>query len=303
MIEKIYIPTMGRADVQITYDNLPEKYRKMVMFVVPYEERDDYGKYDRKQILVTDKGLKGIARTREFICKKAGKIRFSMIDDDVIFYRRNQKYYSDYGKKSNMKSSKRKFTKKDFDVMFNLFDSWMDDDYIHIGHRRANLPPLNKSHNDISFFNYIHHINGNLLSKIIKDIDWTLCEVGEDANFMFEYLSRGFKNRKSCEFSAHWDSFQEGGCAVYRDAKFHNREHKKLLKRWGPDAVFIRVKNFMAQGTHGHNIGKINEYSYKPRYIYKLGLQENAIKNDEKDKLMVHTHREKFNEELGEKLK
>ena len=110
MIEKIYIPTMGRADVQITYDNLPEKYRKMVTFVVPYEERDDYGKYDRKQILATDKGLKGIARTREFICRDAGKIRFSMIDDDVIFYRRNQKYYSDYGKKSNMKSSKRKFT-------------------------------------------------------------------------------------------------------------------------------------------------------------------------------------------------
>ena len=297
MIEKIYIPTMGRADVQITYDNLPEKYKKMVMFVVPYEERDDYGKYDRKQILVTDKGLKGIARTREFICKKAGKIRFSMIDDDVIFYRRNQKYYSDYGKKSNMKSSKRQFTKKDFDVMFNLFNSWMDDDYIHIGHRRANLPPLNKSHNDISFFNSIHHINGNLLSTIIDDINWTLCEVGEDANFMFEYLSKGFKNRKSCEFSAHWDSFQEGGCAVYRDAEFHNSEHRKLQKKWGADVV--KSKEMMAQGTYGHNIGVIQEFSYKPKLIRKRALFRHGMEND----VMVNQPKKVFNEELGEKLK
>tara|TARA_R110002074_G_scaffold379517_2_gene557798 strand:+ start:492 stop:1385 length:894 start_codon:yes stop_codon:yes gene_type:complete len=297
MIEKIYIPTMGRADVQITYDNLPEKYRKMVMFVVPYEERDDYGKYDRKQILATDKGLKGIARTREFICRVAGKIRFSMIDDDVIFYRRNQKYYSDYGKKSNMSKSKRQLTEEDFDEMFELFNKWMDEGYIHIGHRRANLPPLNKSHNDISFFNSIHHINGNLLSKIIDDINWTLCEVGEDANFMFEYLSRGFINRKSCEFPAHWDSFQEGGCAVYRDAKFHNSEHRKLQKKWGEEVV--KSKEMMAQGTYGHNIGVIHEFSYKPKKIRKRALFRHGMEND----VMVNQPKKVFNEELGEKLK
>ncbi len=30
MIETLYIPTMGRTDTQVTYDNLPQKYRDMV---------------------------------------------------------------------------------------------------------------------------------------------------------------------------------------------------------------------------------------------------------------------------------
>ena len=298
MIEKIYIPTMGRADVQITYDNLPEKYKKIVMFVVPYEERDDYSKYDRKQILVTDKGLKGIARTREFICRNAKKTRFSMIDDDVIFYRRNQKYYSDLGKKSNMDKSKRQMTEQDFDEMFELFNKWMDEGYMHIGHRRANLPPLKKSHDDICFFNSVHHIDGNKLSNIINDINWTLCEVGEDANFMFEYLSRGFINRKSCEFCVHWDSFQEGGCAMYRDSKFHNKEHRKLQKKWGSDLVLVR-KEMVAQGTHGHNIGTITEFTYRPKRKRKLWLQEHGLKTDE----LVNSPNKIFDKELGEKLK
>ena len=171
MIETLYIPTMGRTDTQVTYDNLSQKYRDMVLFVIPHHERNDY-KYDKKQLLVTPKDIKGIAATREFICRHAGEKRFSMIDDDVIFYRRNQKYYVDYKKTSNMDKSKRQMTEQDFDEMFELFNKWMDDGYIHIGHRRANLPPSRKSYDDICFFNSIHHIDGKKLKPIINMIDW-----------------------------------------------------------------------------------------------------------------------------------
>ena len=290
MIETLYIPTMGRTDTQITYDNLPQKYRDMVLFVIPHHERNDY-KYDKKQLLVTPKDTKGIAATREFICRHAGKKRFSMIDDDVIFYRRNQKYYSDLGKKSNMDKSKRQMTEQDFDEMFELFNKWMDEGYTHIGHRRANLPPLKKSHDDICFFNSVHHIDGNKLSNIINDINWTLCEVGEDANFMFEYLSMGFINRKSCEFCVHWDSFQEGGCAMYK-------EHRKLQKKWGGHLVLVR-KEMVGQGTHGHNIGTITEFTYRPKRMRKLWLQENGLKTDE----LVNSPNKIFDKELGEKIK
>ena len=39
MIEKIYIPTLGRVDNQITYDNLPQKYKDIVTLVVTESER------------------------------------------------------------------------------------------------------------------------------------------------------------------------------------------------------------------------------------------------------------------------
>ena len=277
MIETLYIPTMGRSDNQITYDKLSYKYQKKVVFVIPKDEWSSMTKlYGDNQLLATPDDIKGIAATREFICRYAGKTRFSMIDDDVVFYRRNQKYYSDFDKKSNMDKSKRIATESDLDEMFALFDKWMDEGYIHIGHRRANLPPCKKSYSDICFFNSIHHIDGKKLSKIIDEIDWTFCEVGEDANFMFEYLSKGLINRKSCEFSAHWDSFQDGGCAVYRDSKFHNKEHGKLQKRWSDDLVIMKAE-IIGQGTYGHNIGTIKEFIYKPKLMRKMWLQEQKL--------------------------
>ena len=125
-----------------------------------------------------------------------------------------------------------------------------------------------------------------------------MCEVGEDANLMFSYLSRGFINRKSCEFSAHWDSFQDGGCAMYRDSKLHNQEHGKLQKRWGKDFVRVRAE-IIGQGTHGHNIGTIKEFTYKPKLMRKLWLQEHGMKTDP----LVHRPREQFQPEIDKRVK
>ena len=38
MIEHIIIPTLGRMDKQITYNNLPKKYQEKVIFVVQAHE-------------------------------------------------------------------------------------------------------------------------------------------------------------------------------------------------------------------------------------------------------------------------
>ena len=77
MIDTLYIPTMGRTDIQITYDNLPYKYQKMVKFVIPKKEfKLMTKKYGDNQLLVTPNKVKGIASTREFICKHAGKQGF-----------------------------------------------------------------------------------------------------------------------------------------------------------------------------------------------------------------------------------
>ena len=78
MIKKIYIPTLGRVDSQITYDNLPQKYKDMVTLVVTESERSLYD-YSCNY-LVTDDNI-GIAKTRKMIMDDAGKINFLMVDD------------------------------------------------------------------------------------------------------------------------------------------------------------------------------------------------------------------------------
>ena len=94
---------------------------------------------------------------------------------------------------------------------------------------------------------------------------------------MLEYLTRGYCNRRSDEFGFQADNYQEGGCSVFRDAKYHNREHEKLRKKF-PD--FVISKERMAQGKHGKNIGMINEFSYKTLKAYSYGKKQKLINGD-----------------------
>ena len=161
MIDKIYIPTFRRVDTQITFDNLPDEYKEKVTMVVQGQERDEY-KYDVEYLVVDDNI--GIAKTRELICRDAGKRRFYMVDDQLILHRRNAKYFD---RESNMDTAKRICIKDDLDEMFSMFHSWMDDEQImHIGHRSSQLPP-GKIYLDNQAITQATMIDGNELSKFI----------------------------------------------------------------------------------------------------------------------------------------
>ena len=280
MIDKIYIPTLGRPEEQVTWDNLPSQLREKVCFVIHEREKDLY-KYDAEYLVLPDE-LDRISKVRKEIIYHADEQRFCMWDDDVIFYRRNRKYYGDLqingeyvtdrlyedGPKKGKPISKWKMELEDFQDMFNQFNGWFDNEktLLHIGHRRTNLPPLGSIADNI-FFNSMHCIDGKKLKPIRDEILWDWCQVGEDANFMLEYLTRGYTNRRTDLYSAHWGSYQDGGCSLYRDAEFHNKEHEKLMARW-PEYVSIR-KEMMAQGRDGENIGMIKEFKYNMKKAYK----------------------------------
>jgi len=85
---------------------------------------------------------------------------------------------------------------------------------------------------------------------------------------------------------------------MYRDSKLHNQEHGKLQKRWGKDFVRVRAE-IIGQGTHGHNIGTIKEFTYKPKLMRKLWLQEHGMKTDP----LVHRPREQFQPEIDKRVK
>ena len=100
-MDRIYIPTFRRVDEQKTFERLPDKYKEKVIMVVQKDERPQY-KYDVEYLEVGN--LIGIAATRNEIYNHAGDSKFMMVDDDIIFHRRNKKYY---GEESNMNGSKR----------------------------------------------------------------------------------------------------------------------------------------------------------------------------------------------------
>ena len=70
MIDKIYIPTIGRNDRQITWNNLSDKWKEKTIIVVDESEYNEYSSL-YPSVLSLPKGMKGIAPIREWIVKQA----------------------------------------------------------------------------------------------------------------------------------------------------------------------------------------------------------------------------------------
>jgi len=233
-MEKIYIPTFKRVDNQITFNELPDKYKEKTILVVQDQEREQY-KYDCEYFVVGNDI--GIAKTRELIYRKAGNKRYAILDDDIIFYRRNKKYH---GFEPSMEKSKRVSTEKDIDDMMKTYNEWMNEGHMHIGCRDESLwPKISYLHNKEIIAN--HFIDGNELFKFIDDVDWDVCQIGEDHLFTIECMRRGYMNRVSDEFLQNrWSSaYDEGGCAEYRTAKYHDDEMMKLAQKY-PEFVTLK---------------------------------------------------------------
>jgi hypothetical protein len=248
---KIYIPTFRRVDKQITFNNLPDKYKESVVMVVQEQERDLYN-YDCEYMVVDDNI--GLTKTRTEIFKNNRDKKFCMVDDDVTFWRRNQKYikevhdgYVDF--KPNMKKvktesdmdrSKRLMEESDFDEMFTEFDDLFDngDTYrpdqpiIQVSCREQSKPPVgirtrtNLAGISFQFFNGVH------IDKIFDDIDWNMVKVGQDSMWQLEFLLHGYQLRMSDIFCIKSLWWQEGGVSEYRDAKMYDEEHRKLIKKY-----------------------------------------------------------------------
>ena len=177
MIDRIYIPTLGRPNEQVTWDNLPTELKKKVWFVIHEKEKDLYD-YDAKY-LVLDNNI-GIANVRKEIVYHAGKIRFCMWDDDVIFYRRNRKYYGDLRingeyvpdrvRENGKPISKWQMELEDFQDMFNQFNGWMDNEpkLIHIGHRRTNFSMPKSAIIPLKFNCKLDGIGGMVIGNVFK---------------------------------------------------------------------------------------------------------------------------------------
>ena len=200
MIERIYIPTVRRADNQITYNSLPDELKKRVIMVVEPGERHLYN-YDCEYLEIPEK-LVGtwtqLAETRLFIHKHAGAIKYCVADDDIIIGRRNAKYWTG---KSNMEKSRRRAKPEEILKAFDTMDKWLDEPDIGIaGFSHSVFSPANTEYVDTKSITNIVMIDGRMLSKEIDDMDITSIRVSEDILFLFECLSRGINTRQSTEW-------------------------------------------------------------------------------------------------------
>lgn len=235
MIEYIIIPTLGRMDKQVTFNNLPQKYKDVTRFVVQAHEFEDMKQRYGDQVISLPSHIDRIAPTREWIFNEFKDHRHIVFDDDLDFV------VKEPNPGEGTKWLSRKYTEQDFDDAFALLESWMDEGIVYGGLLPAwVIPDLNQWP-----IRECQRIMTNVFydgPNVPRDIEWSRVAAAEDFDVNLQLLSRGYKNRLSAKYMVGCsETNAEGGCSTWRTLEVHNEAQKQLAELW-PDFVKLREK-------------------------------------------------------------
>ena len=228
MIDKIYIPTIGRNDRQITWNNLPQRWKDKTVLVVDSSDKDIY---DKPTITLPD-DVKRIASIREWIVKNSKEKKICMFDDDLDFI---------YTRRENETgSTNKKLDDAGIDDMMYLMSGWLDD-HVFCGldatwsHPRFDM--------DYKFCGRVcSNVFYNVETLPMHDISWTDIEISEDYNIALQLLTKGYPNKISTRYRVSpVGNFSSGGCSSYRTIELHNKSFKELQKKF-PQFVDLKEK-------------------------------------------------------------
>jgi len=231
-MDRIFIPTVNRVDDQITLSQIPKEYKNKVTLVVQSWERNKY-KYD-VDYLVLPKNINlddyyCLTKTRKIIYEEGKKLKYGVLDDDLIFHRRNQRRF---GLPSDMEKSFRICDEKDMVEMFNLYSKWLDEPNITFcgGCRFGMIPPTNEYRNNQPIFSQLF-LNGSDIYDRLNEFPLTEVRYDEDVLFLLSLFSKGFGSRESIRFGFHNQSLKgKIEETVWKDSEYKNvwKDHKRI---------------------------------------------------------------------------
>lgn len=230
---KLFIPTVLRANNQITLSQIPEEMRKDVYLLVQAWEADQYKHHKVKLHVLPDSpefhysNRLCLPNTRNYLYRLHPNEKIGMLDDDVVFIRRNKKYFTDEnGNKfeADMETSNRVCTPDDMREMFGLIESLLDKNTL-VGCDYAVFPPgggilgENAPVFTASFLNtaklqyIVNHPKARILEEITVGEDMTLNALifllGHTTCKLKDFCFRNESVRIKDMQSAVWDRIDE----------------------------------------------------------------------------------------------
>lgn len=267
MIEKIYIPTVHRVDHQLTYNNLSYDLKKRVVLVVQAWEREKYA-YDCEYLVLPDteeyhySHYYCLSKTRKYIYNNAKTIKYAVFDDDMVFGRRNAKYFKERNFESNMDKSKRTATSEDLNDMFNIFDNWLNEFSI-CGCTFTYFPPGRKIYKDLCLITNAFFINGNHIYPHLDNMNLTATKISEDIVFVLYSLAFGLKTRASEEFvilkNSSFDDDIGSTCWDNQKAEQSLNDYKTIEKMFpGAFKIVYDENGNCTGGYRNHGVVKVD---------------------------------------------
>ena len=235
MIDKFYITTYGRADKQITWNNLPEIWKDRTWLVVQDREKDLYTSYPRVKVL--PKRIKTLSPTRKWLIRKSKKFRFALFDDDLEFF--NTKAYGEKG------TSNWKMEGNDFEKLEKEIDNWFDKGYIHCAMGAVLNQPRGVEYDDN--FRMCMNIFYNGPKVPFSKVRWDRLKCSQDFDCNLQLLRLGYMNRVFTRYRVgQKTTAAPGGCQSYRTIRLHNQCMQELNDY---HSEFVQLRTKVESGT------------------------------------------------------
>lgn len=231
---KIYIPTMGRADKQITFQNLPATLREKAVLVVDHKEKDiHFALYGEDKVLVAPEHCNSIGKVRQAIIDyhnpKIDGDKLIMLDDDLGFNMR----------RTDIRSKFLPATDEAVVEGFALVEKLLET-HAHGGIRARQM---SQDADDIEYnCRTLRALAFNAAVVKQQDVKFDRLIVMEDFDVTLQLLRKGFSNfNVSTIIQGQSTSNAPGGCSIYRDWK-RQEEGARGLAELHPDFVRVRTK-------------------------------------------------------------
>lgn len=257
----IFVPSLSRWQRCLTFDQLGPAvlHGRPVYLVVRHDQREQYIALSARSTtawgcrvpVLSEPGIKGIARTREFIGQYAaskGFDKFIMLDDDLRFAVRDNPEETRHDKRRLRIPESHELVQ-----MLRVVDKLLDK-YAHVAirHRMA--------YHDKRLGYPVETCVRALRALAYRTKEFNLCSHGrvdimEDFDVTLQLLAKGYPNA----VTTHWVQDQSqtqavGGCSDYRTHQLHQRNVRRMAALWGPEIVALREKNNKTGGEFGKRV-------------------------------------------------
>lgn len=271
---QIFIPSRSRFGIKsLTVERIEGGWegKYEVALVVPTSQRKAYlSMPNRGKIGVLGCPENGIAKTREWIGKRADD-KFLMLDDDLrFFYRPITRPLDDPlpGAGLPNQNPPRLYRARVVDIigMFATIDTALNS-YVHaaVGPREGNQNwpyPFAENRRPLRALAYRR--------KQFLECEHGRVDIMEDFDITLQLIAKGHKNFITTNFAQ--DQYQTqlaGGCSDYRDHALHERSVLKMVELHAP---FVVPKQ--KQNKHGGAFGTRTEATIYWAKAYKAAMKE-----------------------------
>lgn len=235
----VVIPSSGRPDRQITYQQLPQWIRHRTRIAIPAQESGLYKKWGGSCLWLIPTSIKGISHTRRYLMSHCKTRYLLMIDDDMTFAYR-----------PDMLENKLVALPPEDEKITELLLHWRElmGKYIHVGlgARQWNSWYDKPIYLCTRMFNtYMYDL------EIVRQVNPKLGRVPvmEDFDLTLQLLRAGYKNAVIWQWC--WNqaaSNAPGGCSQYRTLELQEQAANKLVQL---HPQFVKLRKAQADSWKG----------------------------------------------------